>query len=160
MLDWVAGAFASANTAKEITQSLVTLRDGEMIREKVFDLTNSLMDLQQKLMQAQMEQMELIQEVAKLQVNLASATSQSDENARHERHQFVTGQFAYKLKDEFKAGGPEFFLCSRCFESQKLVTLHQNGKVLLCPECKQTIYCAPAEPRFAVRGTRGGINRY
>jgi hypothetical protein len=160
MIDWFAGAVASMSAAKDISQSLVTLRDGEMIRSKVFDLTNSLMDLQQQLMNAQVEQMALIQQVAKLQASLAAATAQSDENARYERHQFVTGQFAYKLKGEFKGEGPEFFLCSRCFENEKLVTLHRNGKVLFCPECKQAINSEPAEPRFAVRGTRGGIKRY
>jgi len=145
MLDWFANAATSITVARDISQSLITLRDAELVRSKVFDLTNSLMELQQQLMNAQMEQMGLIQQVAQLQESIRVANMQNDANGQYERHQFITGTFAYTLKPEFKTDKPEHFLCSRCFESNKHVTLHTDGACLHCPDCKHSIRIKPRE---------------
>ena len=67
MFEWFSSAVASANAAKEITQSLLTLRDEELVRSRVFDLTNNLMELQQQLMNAQVEQMGLVQRITQVE---------------------------------------------------------------------------------------------
>jgi len=94
MFEWFSTAVASANAAKEISKSLITLRDEEMIRSRVFDLTNSLMELQQQMMQAQVEQMELVRRVAELEQALQAAAQSSDVRQRYELHKFPNGSFA------------------------------------------------------------------
>lgn len=150
MLDWFATAVASASAAKDISQSLITLRDEEMIRSRVFDLNNNLMDLQQQLMQAQVEQMQLISKVADLERQNESLRKQTDLESRYVLHQFSTGAFAYKLKPENSDGQPEHFLCSKCFERGTRTTMHsskdQYQSILYCPECKRGIDFEPARP--------------
>lgn len=140
MLDWFAGAVASMSAAKDISQSLVTLRDGEMIRSKVFELTNSLMELQQQMMNAQVEQMALVKKVADLESLLKSAEKENNLNERYELHCFeATGGYAYRLKPAHQGNEPNHFLCSRCFESGKRVTMNGQKK-LNCPDCKNVVW--------------------
>lgn len=143
MIDWFAGAVASMSAAKDISQSLVTLRDGEMIRSKVFELTNSLMELQQQLMNAQVEQMNLVKQVGELQTALSNAQSREDSRTRYQLHQFPMGNFAYALKPEFQGSEPEHFLCSNCFDKGDKVTLQKAFGMgwagFECPRCKTKV---------------------
>ena len=143
MIEWFSTAVASANAVKDISQSLVTLRDEEKIRGRVFDLTSALMELQQQLMNAQVAQMALVDEIRELKNRLADTTQQADGLARYKLHKFPTGAFAYVLKPEFTSDEPPHFLCSKCFENKLRITLHQvRGGTFRCPECKQLITAA------------------
>ncbi|MFI8744498.1 hypothetical protein ACIGKL_05000 [Pseudomonas sp. NPDC077186] len=164
MFEWFAGAVASANAAKDISQSLMTLRDGEMIRSRVFDLTQNLMDLQQQLMTAQMEQMQLVDKISKLEQQNAQLQKQADLDGRYELHQFETGAFCYRLKPELQNDQPEHFLCSKCFERGIRSTMHQSKgsyhATLGCPECKQVIDYEPRKPRPRIRTVSRRIADY
>ncbi|MCY1214396.1 hypothetical protein D9M69_473500 [compost metagenome] len=159
MLDWFANAATSIGIAKDVSQSLVTLRDAELVRSKVFELTNSLMDLQQQLMLAQIEQMELIKKVTRLENELLEVSKKDDERHRYQLHQFERGAFAYALKPEFKAGVPEHYLCSNCFEGGDRVTMQNSAGVgwkgLRCPRCDKAIVLerVPVQPKRAHRPT-------
>ncbi|MBN3968535.1 hypothetical protein IMW75_25105 [Pseudomonas gregormendelii] len=139
MLEWFSAAVASANATKDIAASLLTLRDEEVIRSRVFDLTGSLMDIQQQMMTAQLEQMELIKRISELEADLVKAKSQTDTRERYERHKFESGNFAYSLKPEHAKDVPEHYLCSNCFEKGETVTLQRSGGIgwtgLKCPRC-------------------------
>jgi hypothetical protein len=143
MFEWFSTAVASANAAKEISKSLITLRDEEMIRSRVFDLTNNLMDLQQQMMQAQVEQMELVKKVADLEAALQRATRQDEERGRYQLHKFPKGDVAYVLRPEFQLEEPEHYLCSNCFEKGERVTLHSASgwgwAGLKCPRCSTQV---------------------
>ena len=151
MFEWFSTAVASANAAKEISKSLITLRDEEMIRSRVFDLTNSLMDLQQQMMQAQVEQMELVRKVTELEQRNHALQKQAALESQYELHQFPTGKFAYRQKPDQQGDQPEHFLCSKCFERGVKSTMHQTKgsytSTLYCPECKEVIDFEPRRPR-------------
>src|SRR5574343_602451 len=100
MIDWFSAAVASANAAKDISKSLMTLRDEEMIRSRVFELTSNLMELQQHLMQAQVEQMGLIEKITDLDKTNEALRKQADLENRYVLHPFPSGAFAYTLKPE------------------------------------------------------------
>ncbi|MCM2318073.1 MAG: hypothetical protein NDI93_01945 [Pseudomonas sp.] len=151
MLDWFAAAVTNANAVKDISKSLVTLRDEEMIRSRVFDLTTHLMELQQQLMTAQLEQMELVKRVAELEQQNNELQRQSSLESQYELHPFPTGMLAYRLKPDQQNGQPEHFLCSKCFERGLKSTMHQikdtYSSTLFCPECKVSIDFEPRRPR-------------
>lgn len=155
MLEWFSTAVASANAVKDISQSLVTLRDEEKIRARVFDMTNALMELQQQLMNAQVSQMELVDEVRQLKANLTAMSQSADERKSYQLHKFETGDFAYALKAEFQVDGPEHYLCSKCFEEGHRVTLHERTWALTCARCNTTIRRSTPPPRIKVRRVRG-----
>ncbi|MFI8383340.1 hypothetical protein [Pseudomonas sp. NPDC079086] len=154
MLDWFAGAVASANAAKEISQSLMTLRDEELIRSKVFDLTNSLMDLQQQLMTAQIQQMELVRKVTELESELDTLQLKSQDRDKYKLHRFFTGTYAYVMAEAFRGSEPDHFICSHCFEKGKRVTLQTSYKsfasTLECPDCKTQILCDPPDNKLSI----------
>lgn len=143
MLDWFAAGVASTKTAMDIAKSLATLHNEEAVRARVFDLTQSLMELQQQLMTAQMEQMDLVKKVEKLETDLSKAIARTNTEGRYQRHVFCTGSFAYKLKPEFEGNEVEHYLCSNCFEKNEFVTLQPSGgmgwKGLKCPRCERTL---------------------
>lgn len=150
MLEWFSAAVASANAAKDISHSLMTLRDEEMIRSRVFDLTSSLMELQQQLMQAQMEQMQLVNRVSELERQNAQLQRQSN---IQERYQLVTlgNGHAHKLRDEFQDDEPMHYCCPICFEAGKrsfLKTQYPYGS-------SSTMYvCQTCTFRVSVAGQR------
>lgn len=143
MLDWVSNAISSVNAAREITSSLVTLRDEELVRSRVFDLTENLMELQRQVMSAQQQQMELLETVSKLRAALATANEKAESANKYQRHKFSDGSFAYKLKADFQTEEPEYFLCSNCMESEELVTLQRvavgNTSYHRCPRCTTAV---------------------
>lgn len=145
MFEWFATAVASANAAKEISQSLMTLRDEEMIRSRVFDLTSNLMELQQQLMQAQIEQMKLVEELRGAKQALHSLEEADKQAEKYERHRFALGGFAYRLKAEFREDGALYYLCSNCFEAGKRITVHKERHRLVCPSCKVAVLVSPGE---------------
>jgi hypothetical protein len=143
MLDWVSNALSSVNAAREITSSLVTLRDEALVRDRVFALTNNLMDLQQQMMTAQHQQMEMLETIRELKAALAMANEKADLVAKYQRHKFVDGTFAYKLKDNGQVEEPEYFVCSNCMESENVVTLQRiavgNTSFHRCPRCTTNV---------------------
>lgn len=143
MLEWFSAGVASAQAAKDITQSLLTLRGEEAVRSRVFDLTQSLMELQQQLMNAQLEQMQLIKRVKELETAVADASEADDQKHMYQLHEFDNHTFAYTLKPEHQVDGPVHYLCSNCFEGGERVTLQMFGGVGFatrkCPRCKTCV---------------------
>lgn len=145
MLDWFAGAVESAKTVVSVSQSLLTLRDEEMVRNRVFEITNSVMNLQQQLMNAQLQQMELIKRIQELESEKAARDGAQKNITRFRLHTFPTGHSAFVEADSDVSDSSTRFFCSRCLETQdKAVTL--QGRVsLTCPECKIRIRKVPTD---------------
>jgi len=136
MLDWFAGAVESAKAMKEIGQSLLTIRDENIIRERVYDLNNNLMDLQQKLLEAQLNQMELVQRIQALENEKLQANQSTDLKAQYSIHTFANSAHAYVLSTE---ANPTRFFCSNCLETQSLAVTLQGSFVKVCPKCTTRI---------------------
>ncbi|MFW9266497.1 hypothetical protein ACLK1G_04790 [Pseudomonas sp. NR3] len=143
MIEWFSAAVSSANAAKEITQSFLILREEEAIRSRVYELTSSLMELQQQMMNAQVQQMELIRRVAELESDLSQARSQADERAKYVLYKFPQGVYAYTLREDLRDEAPEHYLCSNCFEKGDRVTLQSTSQGwesgYTCPRCAMFI---------------------
>lgn len=143
MIDWIAGALASTKTAADIAKSLVTLRDEEVIRSRVFDLNASLMDLQQQMMTAQREQMALIEEVGVLKEALKVARSKTDLLSQYELLSVGPGKVVYAFKQEHVGAQPEHFCCTNCYDSGKRSVLKGMNSTegwmnFSCPACKHS----------------------
>jgi cell division protein FtsB len=154
MIDWIAAAMTSTKAASDIAKSLLTLRDEEAVRSRVFDLTSSLMELQQQMMTAQREQMALIDEVADLKDALKSLQAKSSLLDRYELLGVGPGKVVYALTAEFKGTEPEHFCCTNCYDSGKRSVFRgskpdQGWMRFVCPACKygisiETIYIPAA----------------
>jgi|GEM_PF-6374630 len=150
MLDWIAGAVQSAKTMKDISQSLLTLRDENLIRERVYDLNNNLMELQQKLLEAQLSQIELVSRIQALESERDRANQATDVKAQYTIYTFPTSAHAYVLNTEDPEKATRYF-CSNCLETGSVAVTLQGSKVLGCPKCKTEIRSVPAQSRYTVR---------
>lgn len=142
MIDWFAGAVESAKAMKEIGQSLLTIRDESIIRERVYELNNNLMELQQKLLEAQLNQMELVQRIKTLEDEKAQANQSTNIKALYTIHTFPTSAHAYVLIGENQGEHARYF-CSNCLETEDIPVTLQGSKVLNCPKCKTSIRSVP-----------------
>ncbi len=151
MLDWVAGAVESAKTMKEIGQSLLTIRDENIIRERVYALNNNLMDLQQKLLEAQLHQMELVQRIQVLEREKEQAHQATDLKTQYAIHSFPTSAHAYVSITDTEGDATRYF-CSNCLETQNVAVTLQGSQIMTCPKCQTRIRTkpqAPARVRYA-----------
>jgi cell division protein FtsB len=152
MMDWVAGAVASAKTMGDIAKSLLTIRDESVIKARVFELNSTLMDLQQQIMAAQREQMALLDEVSELKKDLRhSQQSLSDQQDRLQvldRYELLNvgpGKVIYQLKPVLRNEEPEHFCCTNCYDGGRRSVMtgsHHAGDGFLsffCPSCKYSI---------------------
>ncbi|MBA6065951.1 hypothetical protein [Pseudomonas mosselii] len=153
MLDWFAGAVESAKTMKEIGQSLLTIRDEGLIRERVYALNNNLMDLQQKLLEAQLSQMELVARIRTLEDEKAQANQSTDLRAQYIIHTFPASAHAYVRRTD-EQGEHTHYYCSHCLETESMAVTLQGSKVLTCPRCKIAIRTVPANPGGRYRISR------
>lgn len=139
MLDWFAGAVESAKTMKEIGQSLLTIRDEGVIRERVFALNNNLMDLQQKLLEAQLSQMALVERIRTLEDERAQANQSTDLRTQFTIHSFRGSAHAY-VRHTDEPNERRYFYCSRCLETESMAVTLQGSEYLSCPKCRMVIY--------------------
>ncbi|MNH23684.1 hypothetical protein D3C79_835920 [compost metagenome] len=150
MLDWFAGAVESAKAVKEIGQSLLTIRDEGIIRERVYELNNNLMDLQQKLLEAQLNQMELVQRIQTLEGEKLQASQSTDLKALYSIHTFPTSDHAYVLIADGQAEPTRYF-CSNCMETDAAAVTLQGARIKTCPKCKNSVRSAPQPPLRTTR---------
>lgn len=146
MIDWVAAAFTSAKTASDIAKSLITLRDEDLVRGRVMDLTGTLMDLQQQMMQGQQEQMALIKQVYELEDALRKVSAKQNILDRYELLGVGPAKVVYALKTEFQDAEPTHLCCTNCYDKGKrsvLKAMKQAGSTSMkfsCPDCTNTFY--------------------
>lgn len=146
MIDWVAAAFTSAKTAGDIAKSLITLRDEDMVRARVMDLTGTLMELQQQMMQGQLEQMALIKQVAELEEALRKTSARQNLLHRYELVGIGPAKVVYALKEEFQKTEPAHLCCTNCYDKghrSVLKAMRQSGSTSMkfsCPDCVNTFY--------------------
>ncbi len=142
MIDWLTGAVESAKTIKEIGQSLLTIRDEGIIRERVYALNNNLLELQQKLLEAQLSQMELVQRIQALETERGQVNQSKDVMAQYTLKVFQTGGSTYVLKTEANAEPTQFF-CTNCLETESVAITLQGARIKTCPKCSTSIATAP-----------------
>jgi hypothetical protein len=146
MIDWVAAAFTSAKAAGDIAKSLITLRDEDLVRGRVMDLTGTLMELQQQMMQGQLEQMALIKQVAELEDALKKVKAKQNVLDRYELLGVGPAKVVYALKEEFQATEPAHLCCTNCYDKGRrsvLKAMGQSGSTTMkfsCPDCANTFY--------------------
>jgi len=147
MIDWVAAAFTSARAAGDIAKSLITLRDEDLVRSRVMDLTGTLMELQQQMMQGQQEQMTFIKKISELENALKVSLAKADLLGQYELVRVGLGKVAYALKPEFKTTQPAHFCCNQCYDNGKRSIFEgydpdEGMMSFICHACR---YCLTVE---------------
>ena len=139
----MAAALASMKTATDIATALLRFKTDAAVQSQAVDLTGALLQVQQQLLGAQMEQMSQSKRIYELETLLAKRAAQEEQRARYQLHQFKGGSFAFALRPELSGEEPAHYLCSYCYAKDQLVILQPAGSTYWtgykCPGCETTI---------------------
>jgi hypothetical protein len=151
---------------------------GLSIFKSMFDIAKGLKDvsdavarnavaieLQEKIVAAQLHQSALIQQLDELEKEVADLKTWKAEKQRYALTDFGGGTYALLLRPEMSNGEPPHRLCATCYQKEQKFILHFQGKdafsrdLFVCHGCKTTYHfgvMAPYQPRrtYKVGGGR------
>jgi hypothetical protein len=148
----MSAALSSLVAAKDITQSMVGLRDTAAFQEKRLELQSKIMDAQASVFSVNEERTTLIDRVSTLEKEIADLKAWDAEKNRYELKRLDTGGFAYTLKAGSNSSEPEHFICATCYQRGKKSILQPEmrmpgrASVLACFECGADIYLTGLRP--------------
>lgn len=152
MLNEMAAIIGCTKTAVELTKGLIALKKDNDVQVKAVELNSILLDLQQKLLEAQMVQFSQLEELRELKEAQRKSSEFEQCKNQYSRYVFPKGGIAYSLKQDFADEQPEYYLCSNCYENDQLVTMQNTGGMgwrgLKCPRCNNTIATFDASIRI------------
>ncbi|WP_108461362.1 hypothetical protein [Devosia naphthalenivorans] len=159
-LSLLAGAASSLRIASDVASSLVGLRDHQLLQTKVIELQRLILDAQSSATSAQMQQMELVQQIRDLQKEIEAFNNWQAVTQRYELVDMGGDTFSYRLKGNL-TDEPAHLLCTNCFEDRRKSVLqrtssHGTQKQYQCPACKSTYWLGqhtPSPPRQVRRSS-------
>lgn len=147
----ISAALSGLKSAFELTKTAVAARDQsklaeakQVLDERIFDVTNAALQLQEKLSAARDEIDALKDDKRKISARVAELEQGQSERAKYRLHELSEGVFvlAYNggsTPDEIT--DPAHYLCQSCMDNaskkEVLQTHKGNGKIFLhCNACK------------------------
>ncbi|HHM6772729.1 TPA: hypothetical protein ACWMLF_004717 [Pseudomonas aeruginosa] len=134
MMDWIAGAYGGIKAAADITQSMLTLKTDAAVTSKVIELNGVLIDLQNKMYEAQTERQKLLDEIKRLQDDLRQKARFDD----YRLSATEAGDYILQLKPELANGDrPAHAICPVCAEKGTLSYLKEETYHYHCNACSK-----------------------
>lgn len=107
----------------------------------------AVIELQEKILAAQMQQTALVDHVGKLEKEVAELKAWDADKERYQLTEIgYEGTFAYSLKKGMEASEPDHKLCANCYNQGQKSILQQETRapgrveVLVCQRCSADIY--------------------
>ncbi len=136
MVAEIYGGISAFKTAFDIAKGLKDIDDATRRNAAVIEL-------QEQILGAQAAQTTLIQTVDDLKKKVAAFEAWETKTERYQLHQWETGTFSYRLKDNVQPAEPSHHICSRCYEERKRFILNSDDDAyhhrLKCPGCQTVI---------------------
>ncbi|MGI4796731.1 MAG: hypothetical protein ACRYG8_22270 [Janthinobacterium lividum] len=160
----ISALMTSIKTAKELAQSMVTVRDIAVFQGHLVDLRGEIINAQDEAFSAQEERGKLLDRIKKLETDIAALKVWEAEKQRYELRDVreAKGVFIYALKPELANGEPEHKICATCFQRGRKSILQSETRssgrasVLICHECGTDLYIGglrdAAHPAPRLRG--------
>jgi len=105
----------------------------------------AVIELQEKILTAQVEQAALLDQIRKLEKEVAGFETWEREKQRYELKNLGWGAFAYMLKKAERGTEPPRWICANCYEHDHIATVQYGifksgeGYTWYCPSCKNTL---------------------
>ncbi|MPY74477.1 MAG: hypothetical protein GEU87_09455 [Alphaproteobacteria bacterium] len=142
----IAAAVSGLNTAREMTQALIGVRDAAVLNDKVIELQSVILAAQGNALTAQSEQFALLQQVRELEEQMARMETWDAEKEKYELKDVRSGVFAYARKEGMEPAEPPHHICADCYQNrqksvlQKVTRMPGRAHVLVCQQCGSEIY--------------------
>lgn len=129
---------AAINLSRELSKSRFVQ---EGIRDKLFQISNQLMNAQAEALSLQIQQAELVSRNRLLEEDVERLKRWNVQTENYELKCIDEMAFVYCLKEKEESSEPPHWLCQICFENSKKSVFQffgvEMGYMLwLCPSCK------------------------
>ncbi len=134
----------SLSMARDITKTIIGIRDANLVAEKVTALNDQLLKAQEALLahnasmfQLQSQYFEACEELRKLQ-------EAASEQGRYTLFELVPGKFTYRVNIAPEQSGsgkpgstePMHYVCQGCFDNGRKSVMRISPYLAFCPQCK------------------------
>jgi len=146
MLSEILVALKSLKAASDIADGFSNLKTEAAVNEKVIELQNIILALQNQLFSFQSSYEELNQEKKELLSSISKMKEWEIEKDKFELTEINLGIFVYTYKQKENSVSDKHWFCANCFDSENKLSVFQNKKggnnfyhVYSCPKCKNEI---------------------
>jgi hypothetical protein len=143
MVGEVFAGFSAAKAAFDIAKGLKDLDD--RTRRNA-----AIIELQEQILAAQMEQAAAIEKIRDLETQVADFKAWNAQKERYELKDLSTASFAFMLKPEARGSEPPHFACTNCYNQRRISIIQprpMRGLLYFCPACQMEI--VPGVAAFA-----------
>lgn len=141
----LASLAGSLKTAGDIAQTLVGLRDTNLIQQKVIDLNREIIAAQSSAITTQAQYAALTQQVRDLTARVAELEAWECEKLRYQLTDHGGGTFTYALKAGMEDGEPFHRICAHCYQGRRKSLLQSHGVMssgqekVTCQACDSSV---------------------
>lgn len=118
--------FGAFKSIKDAAESIVTLRDENLIMGKVAEINSKLIDAQNGIFAVNEERSTLVQAVSALEREISDLKTWNTEKQRYELVSLAPNIIAYQLKAEELRIEPAHLICANCYTDGKKSFLNQT----------------------------------
>lgn len=154
----ITAAVQSLRTLGELAKAASSLANQQEIVMAVSDVNIKLMEAITVALASQERHSALLARISELEQEISELRIKQSAAEKYSLHKFLTGAFAYRLKDEYEVMQPRHYLCAKCHDSGTHSKLQPWGsRRLKCTTCQtviQTEADPPSPPRTLVAHAR------
>lgn len=149
----IQGAISSLQTANELADTSIGLRDIATLHAKTIALRKVILRAQSSALRAQSEQSTLLERIRLLEEKIAAIQAWNAEKAKYQLTEINPGQFAYTLKEQTGSTEPQHMLCANCYNHNEKSILQTEIRyagrrtVFFCQNCGSDMFFSPADGR-------------
>lgn len=140
----IGSALSSLKAASDIAQSLLNLREAQVVQAKVGELLGEIVSARQAALSAQAAHAELVDRVRELEQAIADAKRWDAEKQKYQLQEVALGVFAYVSKASADSVEPAHSICANCCDQGQKSILQRETPAggatrLRCHRCGTAI---------------------
>jgi hypothetical protein len=140
----IQSTISSLKVASDMAQGFLHLKSVAEVQGKVIELQSAILSAQSGALAANADQAAMAEEIRLLKAALAQMEAWAQEKTRYKLSAIEPGVFVYALQQEFSAGEPPHWICSRCYNTGSKHVLQNQGEFYgmsehLCQSCNSKI---------------------
>jgi hypothetical protein len=145
----IAAALTSFQTAKNIAQAMIGLRDTTAFQSKLIEFQSAILDAQNSVFAANDERAALIEKISELEKQMAIFMEWNTQKQRYKMYSLAQfgASIAYILKPDATESEPFHCICAICYDNGKRSILQfahgvlgSSEQILVCPICKSEVH--------------------
>ena len=121
----ISGMFDSVKALTGLAKATADAVVDEKVREKVYEIRQGLMDLQERALEIQRDRMELLEQVSDLRKELAALKTKEAKLSGYEMHSLAAGVTVYKSKPNADHT-VDHYACPDCFSKNEVSILQRR----------------------------------